>query len=244
MMAAVSEPHMDTSPLPSSCRLVCCHSTIASPRLPAGCLTGYLATVVAFMLVRWHEWVQACNHPPVPPLLLLLPPSLLQWASIALLLLWLLLTAAAGQMLLLLLLLLLERLKLLHKMLLLLCSCCCCCLSAGCCCCCCCCWRICCYCICNLLLLGQGRTQVWSGASTFWPRQPSSASPVFAFACLPSVYLQGAWSPGHAQAEFWVHQEWWWMASRRSRSGVCSTDLRLDTSTKGLKQVYTSTQEI
>jgi hypothetical protein len=27
-------------------------------------------------------------------------------------------------------------------------------------------------------------------------------------------------------------------------NGVCSTDLRLDTSTKGLKQVYTSTQEI
>ncbi len=26
--------------------------------------------------------------------------------------------------------------------------------------------------------------------------------------------------------------------------GVCSTDLRLDTSTKGLKQVYTSTKEI
>ncbi len=27
-------------------------------------------------------------------------------------------------------------------------------------------------------------------------------------------------------------------------AGVCSTDLRLNTSTKGLKQVYTSTQEI
>jgi hypothetical protein len=28
------------------------------------------------------------------------------------------------------------------------------------------------------------------------------------------------------------------------QSGVCSTDLPLDTSTKGLKQLYTSTQEI
>ncbi len=66
-------------------------------------------------------------------------------------------------------------------------------------------------------------------------RQPDMRNDWFKFCIKPNISRNYWWMP----AQITHHR------GRESASiGVCSTDLRLDTSTKGLKQVYTSTEEI